>query len=144
MRGNPHYLFAAKIGIKITIYAKDPSPNATRFEHEDRAAQVRDMVVVALHKAIGKKKNRWSITHASFTEPQDLVGSPTPGGAVYELQLWVDRGIYDRAWDGSGRPSATLADGGGLSSTTKVSLKGDPNDTDHTTPPSDAETSCGS
>jgi len=108
---NPRTLMSRVIGVKITIYAKSPTRAAIYWEHKRRAEQVLDMVLCGLYKVVKIRKNLLSVKSGKFVLPDDLKESETPGGAVYELLITVDRGVADRNWDGTAGPTVTVPTG---------------------------------
>lgn len=139
---NPKTFLTRSIGVKLTIFAQSPNAGANEFEHRRRAEHALDLVLVAINRIASIRKNAWSPKSGRFVLPDDLSKTETAGGAVYELNFTFDRGVAERTWAGDARPTAAAA---GFDRTTKVSLKGGPDDdNDPSTVPADAETSCGS
>lgn len=107
---HPRTRLTREVGVKITIYAQEPRKGATYWEHIRRAEHVLDMVLVGLDVIVKKRRNILTLRSGKFVYPEDLKESETPGGAVYELYITIDRGVADRNWDGTGAPTATLQD----------------------------------
>lgn len=140
---NPKHVATRRIGAKLTIYAQSPKPGAQLFEHRRRAEHVLDLVFVALSQVARKRANECAVGAGKFLEAADLEASARYPGAVYELKFDFGRAVEVRDWDGEKQPEATL-EAGGVHSITKVSRASGPDDdNDPTTPPADAETSCG-
>jgi hypothetical protein len=105
---NPRTRLTRNIGVKVTIYAKNPRTGAPFWEHARRAEHVLDMVLIAFSIVAKKRQNLCVFRSGKFVDPPDLKDSETPGGAKYELYLTFDRGVADRNWDGTSQPTATI------------------------------------
>jgi len=132
---NPRSTHRMQQGAVIRIYARSSVSNAAWHDHSELALQVLTHVVAELDHIVRGRRNVLTMGAGGFIEPDDAKGSETPGGAVYELELDIDRGIERRTWAGEKRP---LAAGVTMTSTTKVSDELGPAGT----PPVDAETAC--
>ena len=106
---NPRTRLTRNTGIKLTIYAQEPSKGANYFEHRERAEHVLDMVLCAIDIVRTESKNLVVFKSGKFIYPEDLQTSETPGGAIYELLFTFDRGVADRTWAGAGLPTATIS-----------------------------------
>lgn len=106
---NPRTRLTREIGVKITIYAQQPSKGAIYFEHVRRAEHVLDIVLIGIDKIAKERKNFVDFSSGKFVYTEDMTKSETPGGAVYELLLTFDRGVVDRSWDGAADPTATIS-----------------------------------
>lgn len=136
---NPRMPLVRQQGARIRIYARSNLSGAGWHDHAELAEQVLDHVLAELDYIVRGRKNVMTLGAGGFVEPDDAKGSETPGGAVYELELAIDRGIFRRTWEGAKRPEATVGPGGvTITSTTKASNKLGPAGT----PPVDAETAC--
>jgi len=138
---NAKHRFTRAIGGKLTIYARSGSANATEWEHRRRAETILDLVLCAMAYVAAVRRNAWSPKSGAFVVPEDFADAERLGGAAYELKFAFDRGVLDRTWTGAIAAEASLA---GISSTTKVSLRGGADDDDNPlTVPATAETACG-
>jgi hypothetical protein len=105
----PRNLLTRSIGVKITIYAQNPNKGSPYWEHKRRAELVLDMVLCAL-RTVGQVRQNWpGFRSGKFVDTEDLKASETPGGAIYELFVTVDRGVADRNWDGSADPTVIIS-----------------------------------
>lgn len=135
----PRSTYRRQQGAVIRIYARSGNANATWHEHAELAEQVLDHVVAELDFIVRGRRDVLTLGAGGFVEPDEAKGSETPGGAVYELSLDIDRGIERRTWAGEARPTVTVGPGGpAIKSTTKASDELGPAGT----PPVDAETAC--
>jgi hypothetical protein len=105
---NPRTLLTRTIGVKITIYAQAGTKGSIYWEHVRRAEHVLDMVLCGLSVVVKERANILTFRSGRIIDPPDLKPSETPGGAVYELFVTIDRGVADRNWDGSAGPTATV------------------------------------
>jgi len=108
---NPRMRGVRNIGVTITIYAQAPNAGGTHWEHRRRAEHVLDLVTVALYDVLKIRRNGFTIKKAGFIQPPDLAKSETIAGAVYQMTLTIERGIFDQTWAYENRPQATIAEG---------------------------------
>jgi hypothetical protein len=106
---NPRTRLSRAVGVKVTIYAQAATQGSIYWEHKRRAEHVLDMVLCGLDIVVKKRANILTFKSGKFVDPPDLKPSETPGGAVYELYVSIDRGVADRNWDGSIGPQATIS-----------------------------------
>lgn len=118
---NPKMRAIRNIGAKITIYAQAVNANAVHWEHRRRCEHILDLVYVALNLVLMTRQNGYRITKARFIQPADLKPSEQIAGAVYEITLTIERGVYEQTWKGEKQPEGTLS---GIGSTTSVNLPG--------------------
>lgn len=138
---NPKLRAVRKVAIKLTIYAQEPAPGAMYFEHRRRCEHVLDLLISSLYDVAAKRKNAYELTGGKFTTPDDFKNTDARGGAVYRLSLNFERGVADRAWDGTKQPEATMGDGSGNTIKVKNIDKVSPApDSPINAVPSDAET----
>ena len=105
----PRTLLTRSIGVRITIYAQNPNKGSPYWEHKRRAELILDMVLCAL-RTVGQVRQNWpGFRSGKFVDPEDLKASETPGGAIYELIVTIDRGVADRNWDGSVDPTVVIS-----------------------------------
>lgn len=105
---NPRTRLTRNTGVKVTIYAQNPRAGAIYWEHVRRAEHVLDMVLIAIDLIAKARQNIAVFRSGKFVYPVDLKESETPGGAVYELYLTLDRGVADRNWDFTAQPTAEI------------------------------------
>ena len=106
---NPRTRLTRDVGVKITIYAQQPSKGAIYWEHVRRAEHVLDIVLIGIDKIAKTRRNIVVFKSGKFIYPEDMKESETPGGAVYELLFTFDRGVADRTWDGAADPTVTIS-----------------------------------
>lgn len=124
-RDNPKQRAICVQGWKISIWAKSPNSNALEYEHCRRAEQVRDLVVCSLYEIAKVRCNGLGLGRGQFKTPEGLADSERNGGALYELLLTFERGIFDVTWQGEKAPEATIGENGlSVSHTTEVSIVG--------------------
>lgn len=92
---NPKRRFTASDGVTIRIFAQSSAPGATYWEHQDRADNIREKVLVAFEKVVRTRKAWFSLDGGRFVDPPVLKGTERPSGAVYELACTVQRAIED-------------------------------------------------
>jgi hypothetical protein len=105
---NPRTRLTRVVGVKVTIYAQAATKGSIYWEHKRRAEHVLDMVLCGLDVVVKERANILTFRSGKFVDPPDLKPSETPGGAVYELYVTIDRGVADRNWDGTAGPTATV------------------------------------
>lgn len=137
---NPRSTYRRQQGVMVRIFARAGDANATQHEHEELAEQVLDHVVAELDYLVRARRNLLTLRGGEFVEPDDSKGSEVPAGAVYELELTIDRGIERRTWAGAARPTATIGGTGGVTVTSTTKASDEPGAAG--TPPDDAETAC--
>ncbi len=108
---------------KATIYAQNPSKGSAEFEHRRRAEAMVDQVCIALDVITKGRKNILVWKSGKFVIPDDMKDAETLGGAVYELQFTIDRGVTTASWTGQAAPEATVT-GGFITNTTNVTVDG--------------------
>jgi len=135
---NPKSRFTRSVACQLRIYARSPLSGAAVQDHRRRAETVLDLVLVALDTRLrGTRRNAWTPDRGGFVSTDDLDGSQTWSGAVYELAFTVDRAVLAQTFTAGIAPESTLGEGGvTITSTTSVGLVNGPAGT----PP---ETACG-
>lgn len=141
---NPKRYFEYRPACKITIYAQSTKANAKEFEHENNVLGAAYTVATAMRKVMAAAKIGLFVpTSGGFITPPDLASGTRLGGAAYELKFTFAAGVPDVTWAGDDLPTFTIG-AGAVTSTTKVSRRGDADDDDDPlTPPATAETACG-
>lgn len=125
---NPVQRAIRNIGVKLTIYAQASALGSAHWEHRRRAEHVLDLLIVALDSVLKTRRNGYSINGGRFISANDLDKSEVIPGAIYELRLSIERGIYDTNWKYDKRPEVAIGGPGGVSidSTTEVYLTNGP------------------
>jgi hypothetical protein len=136
---NPKRYYDGRIGAKLTIYAQSTRPGAPEFEHRRIARRVVDLILVALRTIRGEQRTGIGIGAGQFVTIEDLAGSERHGGAVYELEIVVDRGVADRTWEGAIAAEFEFV-AGSITNSSRVSLTSVPEDDGN---PSTPEAACG-
>jgi hypothetical protein len=145
---NPRMPLVRQQAVRVRIFARSPVAGAAWHDHAERAEDVLDHVLGELDTIVRGRRNVIAYGSGGFVAPVDAKGSSVWGGAVYEIDLTIDRGVFRRTWTGAARPTVALGAGGagGIKSTTKVSMAhgaGASTDANGDGIPDDAETSCG-
>lgn len=132
--------YVRTMALKVTVMAQSPKKGALYLEHRRRCELAVDLVVVALEQVAADRKNRFRPLTGKPWTPKDQEKSPTTAGYGYVLKCTFDRGVFAQTFKSEAQPTSTLA---GISSETKVSRAGYPDDDDDpTTIPAAAETAC--
>jgi hypothetical protein len=105
---NPRRYYTGNIGASIRVYAKSAKAGAKEFEHRRLARVVVDLCLVALRTIRAERKTGLAIGAGAFVEIEDLEGSSSKGGAVYDLAFTVERGVADRTFAGAIAAEANL------------------------------------
>ncbi len=106
---NPKRYYTGNIGAKLTIYAKSAKSGAAEFEHRRLARKVVDLSLVALRTIRAERRMGLAIGGGRFVEIEDLAASERKGGAVYELDFTLERGIADIDFAGEAAEEFTIA-----------------------------------
>lgn len=122
---NARMPFVRQQAATIRIFARSSASGAKSNEHAERAEQVLDHVLAELNEIVRARRNALACGASGFVSLADEKGASAYSGAIYELDITIDRGVYRTTWAGDKRPEATFGPGGvGIRSTTKVSLGG--------------------
>lgn len=105
---NPKHHSTRSMACVITIYAKSPRAGALQWEHDRRANDALDQVIVALDEIAQTRKNAWQLASGRFVTPDNFKDSDQAAGAVYELKFFFERGVRAQTWRGEARPEITL------------------------------------
>lgn len=112
---NPKSPCTNVMGCLLRVYAKSPIAGATVSDHERRADAVVDRAIAALDRILrGQRRNWWETASGKFVAPEDLAGTETWPGALYELRFTVKRSVLDLTWPtaanpaGAARPTGTF------------------------------------
>ncbi len=137
---NPMMPLVRNQAARIRIFARSPIAGAKWNDHAERAEQVLDHVLAELDAIVRGRKNALAIGGGGFVSLVDEKGSSVWGGAVYEFDFVVDRGVFRTNWKGEAREEVTIGtDVDLLPTTVKVSKELGPAGT----PPGNAETASG-
>lgn len=92
----------------VRVYARSTLAGARTEDHEDLADQIVDFLIVALQSAAATIKTTMSIGAGGFLTPAELEreGLEAWPGVVYELPITVQRGVFDRTWEGEAAVAA--------------------------------------
>lgn len=127
-RPNPKHRAVRGVPVKITVYAQHAEDGAMRWEHEDRADHIVDLVIVALGDVASQTApifNVWRWTRVGFVTPPLLEGTERPGGAIAELSCVFERAVFEKDWKRVIAPEMTMgANGTGIQTARKVSRDG--------------------
>ena len=125
---NPRMPRGRMVGVKITIYAQATSVGASSpaaWEHRRRAERILDLVIPAIHAITSERRVQYELRRGGFVPLEDQAESDIESGAVYELSLSVERGVFDTTWAGAKRPETTVGeDGVSISTTVRASVDG--------------------
>lgn len=140
-----HY-YTREVGYTLTIYAKSPKAGALLWEHQRRANDFLDQLLIAFTDVAALRKNEFSPVGGGFVPSDDLELSERPGGVRYVLAFTFTRAVIPRTWKGELAPTATFGDGSSpsdvtIGSVTRVSYA--EANTDTSAPPVGADTNCG-
>lgn len=105
----------------LRIYARSSLSGAVGHDHADRARLVRDHVIAELDAIVRGRKNVLAWGAGGLTTLDDAEGSTVWGGAVYELEFTIDRGVFRRTWAGKAHDEVVIGTDVAIVNTTKVS-----------------------
>jgi hypothetical protein len=125
--------------VRIRIFARANIAGAAWHDHAERAEDVLDRVQAELDAIVRGRKNAIAWGAGGFVAYADENGSATWGGALYEQDLTIDRGVFRRAWTGAAHEEVVIGTDVTIANTTKVSQATGPAGT----PPGVAEISSG-
>jgi len=117
---NPKHPALAVDAFVIRIYARSNLPAATPHDHAARARQIRQHVVSELDAIVRIRQNQIEWGAAGFIEPVDGEGSTVWSGALYEMDLTIDRGTPRVTWAGDAAEEVTIGTDVTIVNTTKV------------------------
>lgn len=82
----------------VRIFARSSLAGATGHDHADRARKVRAHVIAELDAIVRGRKNVLTWGAAGFVELEDAHASSVWSGAVYEIDLAIDRSVSRVNW----------------------------------------------
>ena len=138
----PKVHFVRQIPATITVFAQSAVTGAQLFEHRRLADNVVDMVLIALRKIAGTRKNGLAIASSKRVPIDDLEKSEVAGGFAHQIAFTIERAVSERTWAGDLQEQFEVPTGG-IRSVTEVSYSGSDDDGDINTPPASAEIACG-
>lgn len=90
-------MFAVRgVPMLVRIFARATAESAMLAEHEALADALADQVQTELHKIIRAIPTLYALTRAGLVS--DMETTDGWAGAVYEIRLTVDRGVFDTLW----------------------------------------------
>ena len=124
---NPRHAFDRVLAAKVTIYARDTRSGAAHYEHERRADDLVDEVLVALQKVIRTRKNAgFGIGAGRWVTLEDAKGTPVTTFAVYSIPFTVPRAVEARTYAGAAATEVDLGPTGAvLTNVVRISEQGD-------------------
>lgn len=116
---NPRAWGTVAAAASMRIYARDTQLGAAIQDHERLAWDYFQAAGAELWKALRRRRNRVDVERwaGGFIDPEAMEGTEVWGGAVYELTFPMERHLFDRTWEGVGRPTKAIA---GIKSQTSV------------------------
>jgi hypothetical protein len=106
---NPKMRAVRNVAGVARIYGQSTVTGAAVQDHRRIVEHALDMVIAELDIIVQARKTTWTKDAGRFLLPDDLAGSETWPGAVYELKFTIARGVYRRNWVGDARPETDLA-----------------------------------
>lgn len=102
---NPRMVRTRVVSAVIRIFAREPVKGAMRHEHERLADRLADLCMVSLHDIAREQRVPLTVTRAGLVSDETTDGW---AGVVYEIRLTVERGVFDRTYQGAANAEATL------------------------------------
>lgn len=102
---NPRMVRRRLVAVCVRIFARSTKKGAQRHDHEDLADQLADMALVALHDIAREQRIPLQVQRAGFAQDETTDGW---AGVVYELRFSVERGVFDRTFQGDAATESTL------------------------------------
>lgn len=96
---NPIMVGVRGSSLLVRIHAQHTAKGAQRHDHEELADQIADQVRVELHKASAAFNTIYRITRMGFVPNLDVADGWA--GVTYEIRFQIDRGEFDRDWQGA-------------------------------------------
>ena len=110
---NPRMVRTRGVSAVIRIFAREPVKGAMRHEHERLADRLADLCMVSLHDIAREQRGPLVVTRAGLVSDETTDGW---AGVVYEIRLAVERGVFDRTYQGAANAEATLTAASGVTS----------------------------
>ena len=99
-------------GGMLRIWAHNSVAGARAQDHERLADELLDRVSIAIRKCVSRSRTQWSVRSGKFLRAEDIAptlrGQQVWHGVVYEMRFALERGVYDKKWDGAGPLLAPL------------------------------------
>lgn len=105
---NPRMPLIAFDAARLRIFARSNVTGPSWHDHARLARKVRDHVLCELDYIVRARKNTMTIRSGGFVTLVDAKGSSVWNGAVYELDVEIDRGIFRTKWTGEAREEVTI------------------------------------
>lgn len=105
---NPRMPLIAVDAARLRIFARSNLTGPGWHDHARLARRVRDHVLVELDAIVRARKNTMTIRSGGFVTLVDAKGSSVWNGAVYELDIEIDRGLFRTKWTGEAREEVTI------------------------------------
>lgn len=102
---NPRMVRSRLVSAVVRIFARATVKGAQRHDHERLADQLADMVIVALHDISREQRTPMQITRAGLVSDDTTDGW---AGVAYELRVTLERGVFDRTFQGDAAAEADL------------------------------------
>ena len=93
---SPRQFAVRGVPMVVRIFAKATMGGAALYDHEALADSIADQVQTELHKIIRAIPTLYTPVRAGLTS--DLETTDGWAGAVYEIRMTVDRGVFDTRW----------------------------------------------
>jgi len=102
---NPRRAAERGIAARVRIYAHATVEGARVQDHESVAEQAAGLIVVALQIAIARQKTTAAFSSSGYVAPAalEIPELRVWPGVVYEIDLTVQRGVFDRTWAGASK-----------------------------------------
>jgi len=105
---NPRMPCIRNQAVTVRVFARSNLIGASWHDHTERADQVLDHVVAELDHVVRVRKNVLTIGSGGYVTLVDAKGSSVWNGAVYELDVEIDRGVSRVSWKGEANQEVTV------------------------------------
>lgn len=105
---NPKMPGIAQDAFRIRIFARSGIVGAAWRDHGRLAKAVRQHVIAELDAIVRGRKNTITYGSGGFVTLEDAKGSSVWNGAVYELDIEIDRALFRTNWKGEARDEVTV------------------------------------
>jgi hypothetical protein len=119
VNANARRVMTRSLGVWARIYVRSELDGARINDHEHEADDLVDALIIALFQWCAETRTLApTFTEARFLDAKERDDVEEWPGVVYSLRFGIARGIYDRKYDGSAKPTASLS---GFANSTMVS-----------------------